>query len=343
MPSITRATSSSTSLRPPLLSPTKDTTIASVSSHSVDQSSSSSSEKGESDSSTDDVDDEKDDDDPLDLQTRRQMKHLLLKARQAAASQSNSQSNSKGKGKGKAVQDGDALANNDEIITFGHEQDDDESSDDDDDEEDDSGQDEPKASTSKSSLIPKSLVAPLKVNRGLNTISNKPVRADNIKPETSMRESAIVNASKSTSGKVIKGDKWGMMPMKSLSKKDIKARHPPTAGPSWFNMPAPAITPQLKREVQAMRLRNALDPKRFYRGDAAKADSKLPEFFQVGHVLNESQRPTNADPVGRVKKRSFVEELVEDEQAKAYTKRKTVEVMRKGMSGRKGKARRRKA
>lgn len=92
-----------------------------------------------------------------------------------------------------------------------------------------------------------------------------------------------------------------------------------------------------------MRLRNALDPKRFYRGDAAKADSKLPEFFQVGHVLNESQRASNADPVGKVKKRSFVEELVEDEQAKAYTKRKTVEVMRKGMSGRKGKARRRKA
>ncbi|SCV74728.1 BQ2448_7757 [Microbotryum intermedium] len=344
MPSTRASSSSSARPPPPLFSPTEDTTIASVSSHTVDQrsssaaesassssASSSSSSSSSSDSSSDD--DEEDDDDPLDSQTRQQMKALLLKARQAACSQGK-------KGEGKAVQDDDALANNEEVITFGDEQDDETSDDDADDEDDDD--DEPKASTSNASVLPKSLVAPLKVNRGLNTTSKKPVRSDNRKPETAMREFAIANASKFTSGKVIKGDKWGMMPMKSLSKKELKARHPPTAGPSWFNMPAPTMTPQLKREVQAMRLRNALDPKRFYRGDAAKADSKLPEFFQVGHVLNESQRATNAEPIGKVKKRSFVEELIEDEQAKAYTKRKTLEVMRKGMSGRKGKAKRRK-
>jgi hypothetical protein len=45
-------------------------------------------------------------------------------------------------------------------------------------------------------------------------------------------------------------------------------------------MPAPTMTPELKREIQAMRLRNALDPKRFYKG-GAKDDKKMPEFFSV--------------------------------------------------------------
>ena len=57
-------------------------------------------------------------------------------------------------------------------------------------------------------------------------------------------------------------------------------RHAPTAGPKWFNMPAQVMTPELKREVQAMRLRNALDPKRFYKG-GAKDSKTMPEFFQV--------------------------------------------------------------
>lgn len=45
-------------------------------------------------------------------------------------------------------------------------------------------------------------------------------------------------------------------------------------------MPATELTPEVKREIQAMRMRNALDPKRFYKG-GAKDDKKLPEFFSV--------------------------------------------------------------
>ena len=112
-------------------------------------------------------------------------------------------------------------------------------------------------------------------------------------------------------------------------------RHAPTAGPKWFNMPAPVVTPELKREIQAMRLRNALDPKRFFK--QGSKDSALPEFFQVGHVLDSSQRATNARE-GKTRKRTFVEELLEDDKAKAYAKRKFQdEVMVKGMSGRKNK------
>ena len=58
-----------------------------------------------------------------------------------------------------------------------------------------------------------------------------------------------------------------------------------TAGPDWFDLPAPAEAdlPRLHREVEALRLRNHLDPKRFYRKDEGegKGIKGLPRYFAV--------------------------------------------------------------
>jgi hypothetical protein len=58
-----------------------------------------------------------------------------------------------------------------------------------------------------------------------------------------------------------------------------------TAGPDWFDLPAPneADLPRLYREVEALRLRNQLDPKRFYRKDdgEGKGIKGLPQYFAV--------------------------------------------------------------
>lgn len=58
-----------------------------------------------------------------------------------------------------------------------------------------------------------------------------------------------------------------------------------TAGPDWFDLPAPveADLPRLHREVEALRLRNQLDPKRFYRKDEGegKGVKGLPKYFAV--------------------------------------------------------------
>lgn len=58
-----------------------------------------------------------------------------------------------------------------------------------------------------------------------------------------------------------------------------------TAGKDWFDMPAPAEAdlPRLYREVEALRLRNQLDPKRFYRKDEGegKGIKGLPKYFAV--------------------------------------------------------------
>jgi hypothetical protein len=40
---------------------------------------------------------------------------------------------------------------------------------------------------------------------------------------------------------------------------------PETTGVGWFDMSAPIITPELKRELQLLRSRAYIDPKRFYK------------------------------------------------------------------------------
>ena len=103
-----------------------------------------------------------------------------------------------------------------------------------------------------------------------------------------------------------------------------------TAGAGWFDMPAPpaADLPRLAREVDAMRLRNALDPKRFYR----KADTKagpLPKHFAIGHIMTSS---TPFGGLGRddlprsARKRTIVDELMADDEARTYAKRKFAEL-----------------
>jgi hypothetical protein len=58
-----------------------------------------------------------------------------------------------------------------------------------------------------------------------------------------------------------------------------------TAGKDWFDLPAPAEAdlPRLHREYEALRLRNNLDPKRFYRKDEGegKGVRGLPKYFAV--------------------------------------------------------------
>lgn len=58
-----------------------------------------------------------------------------------------------------------------------------------------------------------------------------------------------------------------------------------TAGKGWFDLPAPPESelPRLYREVEALRLRNQLDPKRFYKKDEGegKGIKGLPKYFAV--------------------------------------------------------------
>lgn len=99
-----------------------------------------------------------------------------------------------------------------------------------------------------------------------------------------------------------------------------------TAGPGWFDLPAPPASelPRLAREVDAMRLRNALDPKRFYRKEDTKA-GPLPKHFAIGHIVatpNPFGGPSRDDLPRAARKRTIVDELIDDDEARTYAKRK---------------------
>ncbi|KAG2151418.1 Fcf2 pre-rRNA processing-domain-containing protein [Suillus clintonianus] len=120
-----------------------------------------------------------------------------------------------------------------------------------------------------------------------------------------------------------------MLTGKMSNKKQRRAMRNQTAGPSWFDLPAPAEAdlPRLHREVEALRLRNQLDPKRFYRKDDGdgKGIKGLPKHFAIGTIVttNTPFGTASTDNLPRAhRKRTFVDELVDDAEARRYAKRK---------------------
>ncbi|KNC76825.1 hypothetical protein SARC_10699, partial [Sphaeroforma arctica JP610] len=103
------------------------------------------------------------------------------------------------------------------------------------------------------------------------------------------------------------------------------------AGPGWFGLPATEMTDHLKAELQAIKMRGYIDPKRFYRSNDSH---KMPKFFSVGTVVSGEGDRFGNDPTTRPSvKGGLVDELLADDKSKAYFKRKFKEVQAKKLSG----------
>ncbi|PWN35366.1 Fcf2-domain-containing protein [Meira miltonrushii] len=129
--------------------------------------------------------------------------------------------------------------------------------------------------------------------------------------------------------------------------RDGREERTKSTGSKWFDMPAFAgantgknqdderalINPkgkdgdgrgrsaeEMRREVQAIRLRNAVDPKRFYRG-SARGEMDMPKYAQLGKIIS-----GNADAASTMTRdqrgKSVIDELVKDAESSAYAKRK---------------------
>ncbi|CAI4211423.1 unnamed protein product [Parascedosporium putredinis] len=55
------------------------------------------------------------------------------------------------------------------------------------------------------------------------------------------------------------------------------------AGPAWFGLPKAKMTPELKRDLQVLRLRGALNPKIHYKKSGTK--SLVPRYCHVGEIV----------------------------------------------------------
>jgi Fcf2 pre-rRNA processing len=97
------------------------------------------------------------------------------------------------------------------------------------------------------------------------------------------------------------------------------------AGKDWYHMKAPDMTPELKEDLQAIMLRRHLDPKRFYKKDDLKDP---PKFFQIGTLVNAPDDPVSYRVDKYKRKKSLVEQLLEEDQKINFSKKKWEQVMK---------------
>jgi hypothetical protein len=90
-------------------------------------------------------------------------------------------------------------------------------------------------------------------------------------------------------------------------------------------MPKTDLTPELRRDLQLLKMRNVLDPKRHYKKDNSRSD--VPAFSQVGTII---EGPTEFFSSRLSNK---VEEVINQEESSGRFKRKYNDISRSKASG----------
>jgi hypothetical protein len=132
-------------------------------------------------------------------------------------------------------------------------------------------------------------------------------------------------------------------PLLAASGPHVRAKDRPTAGKQWFDMPAQEVTPELKRELQIIRNRAFLDPKRHYK-TREEREGLLPKYFQMGTVVEAAhERGSSAARLtNKQRKPTLVAALLADEDARRYFQKNYDAVTAKAVGGGVGQFRKRK-
>ncbi|KAJ8123970.1 hypothetical protein O1611_g9469 [Lasiodiplodia mahajangana] len=121
------------------------------------------------------------------------------------------------------------------------------------------------------------------------------------------------------------------VPEARKSKKEMA--HKANAGPQWFNLPATDLTPELRRDLQLLKMRDVLDPKRHYKKDNTRA---IPAFSQVGTVIPGPTDYFNSRMTKKERNRTLLQDVLEAEDTSKRFKSKYGEIQAAKTSGKKG-------
>ncbi|KAK9721273.1 dTDP-fucopyranose mutase, variant 2 [Basidiobolus ranarum] len=121
-----------------------------------------------------------------------------------------------------------------------------------------------------------------------------------------------------------------MLKAEQPTKKELAKEREKTTGAKWFDMPAPDMTEQLKRDLTLIKLRGVLDRKRHYKKDNSK---ELPKYFQVGTIIEGAGEFYSARLTRKERKETILDELMADTDSKRYFKRKFLEVQEVKQAG----------
>ncbi|KAH7087350.1 Fcf2 pre-rRNA processing-domain-containing protein [Paraphoma chrysanthemicola] len=106
-----------------------------------------------------------------------------------------------------------------------------------------------------------------------------------------------------------------------------------TAGAQWFNMPKTDLTPELQRDLQLLKMRNVLDPKRHYKKDNTKND--VPAFSQVGTIIEGATEFFSGRLTKKERKQTILEEVISQEKESGRFQRKYEDINKSKASGKK--------
>jgi hypothetical protein len=95
-------------------------------------------------------------------------------------------------------------------------------------------------------------------------------------------------------------------------------------------MPAPTVTPEIKKELQLLQLRGVMDPKRHYKASDMKG---IPKYFQIGTVVEGGADFYSGRLTKKERKGTFADELLADTSLNSYRKRKYKEIQEEKQAG----------
>lgn len=93
------------------------------------------------------------------------------------------------------------------------------------------------------------------------------------------------------------------------------------------------MTPELKRDLQLIKMRNVLDPHRHYKKDGGKL--KAPEYSQVGTVIEGPTEYFSARMQNKDRKQTLTEQVLDNEKQNGRFRRKYGDIQTKKSSGKK--------
>ncbi|PWA20815.1 hypothetical protein CCH79_00007170 [Gambusia affinis] len=133
-------------------------------------------------------------------------------------------------------------------------------------------------------------------------------------------------------------EKKDAVPPYSESKQALKLKHraerAKSTGDGWFGMKAPEVTQELKGDLQVLKMRGSLDPKRFYKKNDRDG---FPKYFQVGTVVDSPVDFYHSRIPKKERKRTMVEELLHDAEFRQKNKRKYQQIITERAAQRAGK------
>ncbi|EEQ37567.1 hypothetical protein CLUG_01690 [Clavispora lusitaniae ATCC 42720] len=156
-----------------------------------------------------------------------------------------------------------------------------------------------------------------------NSLSNIEKEIESLPKIESELETQMQEAIKSKSEDVVKLNDPITHIRKTVVDKDADS------GSKWFNMKKPEMTAEIKRDLMVLKNRSVLDPKRHYK----KEKWQIPKFFQTGTIVEGNTEFYSARMAKRNRGRTLAEEILNDDIASDYFKRKYSEIQKQKRSG----------